>query len=118
VAACCLPGGSCEQSSVGGGDCAAQGGVYQGDGTSCATITCQLGDCCFPDAHCEVLLDAHCVAAGGTFVGGGAICSLDCSRGACCLPDGSCFFVPPETCDVLGGQYMGGGIACESVVCP
>ena len=38
--ACCLPSGACLD--VTSATCAAQGGTYQGDGTSCATVTCTV----------------------------------------------------------------------------
>jgi len=37
--ACCLPDGSCTEAT--GEDCNAAGGIYQGNGSDCASVTCQ-----------------------------------------------------------------------------
>ena len=102
--------------SIGGAECAESGGTYQGDDTSCAGSPC--GACCLPDQTCELRGEEACLAAGGSYLGDGAICNIDCTRGACCLVDGSCMFLPPTTCEILNGQYRGDGISCESITCP
>jgi hypothetical protein len=42
VGACCLPGGVCGDGFDAPG-CAGSGGTYQGDGSSCGTVTCNAG---------------------------------------------------------------------------
>ncbi len=73
--ACCFDDGSCQ--SLSAGDCATQGGTFQGIGVDCVTANCQpvVGACCFDDGSCSNLTLADCQAQGGTFNGGGATCA-------------------------------------------
>ncbi len=57
--ACCLEGGACEQDSQANCE-ATSGATYQGDGTSCDTVTC-------PVESDELLLMVHDDAPGGGF---------------------------------------------------
>ena len=45
------------------------GGVFMGDGTTCATITCPepTAACCFASGFCLVLTEAECATASGAW---------------------------------------------------
>lgn len=80
---CCLPSGMCIIASA--ADCSAQGGVFGGEGTSCAGFECTppaLGACCLAAGPCEVLSSSVCTGAGGVYRGDGSAC------GACPLAFG------------------------------
>ena len=70
--ACCYPDGSCADFLY-SADCESQGGVYQGDGTSCTGVECAAqpqGACCYPDGSCaDDQYQAQCEADGGTYMG-------------------------------------------------
>ena len=72
---CCLPDNSC--AVVTSASCASQGGVYQGDGTTCSPNPCIVatGSCCFTDGSCDQLTAAQCAAESGTYGGDGSVCS-------------------------------------------
>ena len=120
--ACCLPDGSCVQSGVlGGDDCIAQGGIYQGDNTNCATVNCP-GACCLDDGSCVQATQAECDTQGGAYQGDNTRCAdVTCPQpGACCLPDGSCVqsgTIGSSECDALGGIYQGDNTTCNDVTC-
>ncbi|MEZ6233179.1 MAG: GC-type dockerin domain-anchored protein [Phycisphaerales bacterium] len=87
--ACCLPGNTCQEMSV--GNCANAGGVYQGDGSQCQFITCvePTGSCCIPGlGTCANVTQGVCGQLGGTWGGAGTECG---QPGACnapsCEPD-------------------------------
>lgn len=120
--ACCLPNGSCVQ--VGSSDCADFGGTFQGEGTTCAQVSCPQPPvaCCFETTGgCLNLTAQDCLAAGGVPAGAGTSCATyECfPAGACCLPDGGCVEnVSPEDCAAQGGTYQGNDTICASVNCP
>jgi len=120
--ACCLPDGTCSQMTS--ADCAAAGGVYQGDLVDCNSVTCPepTGACCFPSTGgCLDLTASQCSTANGIFQGAGTDCAtIVCfPKGACCLPDGSCDpNMTPEDCTALGGTFQGDGTDCGAVTCP
>jgi len=70
--ACCYPDGSCADFLY-SADCESQGGVYQGDGTSCTEVECAAqpqGACCYPDETCaDIQYQAQCETDGGTYMG-------------------------------------------------
>jgi len=77
--ACCLPGNTCIDVSA--AECLAQGGLFQGVGTSCATTVCidPTGACCDPSGSCQELTELNCTAGGGSYVGDDESCALaDC----------------------------------------
>ena len=89
---------------------------------SLADITpCALpGACCFADGSCQTLLEADCVAQGGTFFGG-ACDPNPCPQpgtGACCFPNGTCQVLTAAACAAQGGIYQGDNIACSPNPCP
>ena len=75
VGACCLSGNNC--SVLTPAQCSAQGGIYQGNGTSCSPNPCFVptGACCFNDGSCEELSGADCASQGGTYHGDGSACT-------------------------------------------
>jgi hypothetical protein len=76
---CCMPDGSCEelQEII----CTSQGGIYHGDGTTCATTLpggCPqpaTGACCFNDGSCTIDWSMGCTHAGGTYMGDNTTCA-------------------------------------------
>ena len=74
--ACCLPDGTCA-GPVSPTECAALGGNYQGNNSSCATIDCPdpVGASCFPNGFCLILTQADAVAAGASWQGVGTTCA-------------------------------------------
>jgi hypothetical protein len=70
VGACCFPAVCAEIEER---LCAAAGGVYLGEGISCAG-GCAIGACCFPGAPCALLHVPLCWARGGDFLGESAPC--------------------------------------------
>jgi hypothetical protein len=120
IGACCMPTGVC--SVIAMTDCAASGGLYQGDGTSCQDVSCPQpqGACCFPNGFCAILGALDCANAGGSFAGAGTQCGTDntCPLGACCLPDGGCAAgVTAQACAAAGGTFRGEGTDCDTP-CP
>ena len=70
--ACCLATGVCV-SGPNATECAAGGGVYQGDGSDCANVTCN-GACCAPDGSCALDGPTNCANIGGIYRGTGSVC--------------------------------------------
>jgi hypothetical protein len=120
--ACCLPDGTCE-GGVTAPDCTyALGGQYQGDGSTCDSVTCPpTGACCLPygSTACVEWTQYACLDCGGTYHGDGTVCSEGwCPAGACCNPDdGSCTEKRPATCTANGGSYQGDGTTCATTAC-
>ena len=133
--ACCFSDGSCTQETA--PNCAAAGGVYQGDGVDCAnagcvaicgpgagscfspngTPGCEDADCCnivcgIDSFCCDVEWDGICADLAL------ANCPGAPSEGACCFPDGSCLFLTIADCDLQGGVHQGLGVDCADAICP
>lgn len=70
--ACCLPNGTCV-GPVSPENCAGQGGIFQGNNTTCAATNCPqpTGACCFSTGFCLVLKEADCALAGASWQGAG-----------------------------------------------
>jgi hypothetical protein len=119
VGACCLPTGSCQ--ILTSANCQSQGGVYQGDSTTCAQVSCPqpMGACCF-GASCVNLTQSQCATAAGSWLGAGTSCASGnaCPTGACCLPDGSCLLLTSGACTAQGGTFKGVGVTCAAASCP
>lgn len=123
--ACCLPDGSCNDISVDGpfdGEtfCDLLQGTWLGAGTSCETITCLDGACCFMDIECEPLLSQQeCESAGGVFLGELSTCQNEGSYcrddlGACCVDFENCFdLVSQDECSSMGGKFFGIDSTCN-----
>ena len=139
IAKCAVPTGACcllEIYQNGGGDpfciegftqedCSIQGGLYQGDFSTCEGVDCPYKfACCFEDGSCEALDPFECEAAGGIVDGALTCADVSCPQptGACCEPlssgGGDCIDVTQEECAVEGGIYQGDFTACLEVECP
>lgn len=123
VGACCTPlNESCVIRSAAA--CAAESGVYQGDGTTCTPNPCTgqfSGACCLEDDSCTVGSEIACLNVLGDFQGVGTTCSPNpCvpPTGACCFGDGSCTVVTAGDCASGGGSYQGDGTGCSPNPCP
>lgn len=121
VGACCIPAtGGCLD--LDGATCDTAGGLFQGEGTACASIVCfPLGACCLLDGSClddggAGMSPEDCAAAGGTFQGDGTDCgSTNCPlpEGACCLTNGNCLVFNEADCATAGGAWAGMQTDCE-----
>jgi hypothetical protein len=115
--ACCFVNETCQVLDA--ATCAIQGGLYQGDSSTCTEGLCvdlgPFGACCiWSEYTCEIRTPQDCAAVGGSYFGDGSDCS-PCMRpsGACCLP-GTC--ISPtyrEDCEAAGGDYQGDFSFCE-----
>ncbi len=118
TAACCLPGGACQNADP--ECCIASGGVPSFDGSICGLAACDLGACCFDiddgplqyDA-CIVIPEEQCEPAGGIFQGQNTACDTQ----ACCLPGSVCQDADRDCCTASGGLPQGPGSACADVDC-
>ncbi len=73
--ACCLNDGTCMELSD--FDCAVMDGEFQGDGSTCGTVTCPdplFGACCLPDDTCAEMFENECDDLTGMFEGDGTVC--------------------------------------------
>ncbi len=77
--ACCLPDGTC-MDAVASEDCAAMGGVYQGDDATCASSAC-VGACCLANGFCLDVDVEDCGIAGGEWQGPATSCAGGCDAG-------------------------------------
>lgn len=120
--ACCFADNSCMD--VTPSNCDAFGGVYQGEGTSCATYICGSGTgaCCIESTGNCVEFDlSTCQIVGGIHHGEDTSCATTICfpEGACCLSNGSCIGpVSEEDCSAVAGNFQGNDTACSSVECP
>ncbi len=94
-----------------GACCAANGGVFQGVGSTCGIEACCIdGLCCDLDADC-------CVISGGVPAGPGTSCAH--VEGACCYDgDGDsipevCIITDATCCADLNGYFHGAGTTCS-----
>jgi len=118
-----LSDGTCEQLTL--ADCQAGFGVYQGEGTDCASCVPQLQACCFGEdpcagAFCLVMDASQCAAQGGNPLGVGTTCQEGCPRTlleACCFSDGFCTDIKPIDCLGRGGISQGPGSTCATATC-
>jgi len=89
-------------------------------GAACCPREPLPGACCYPDGHCEFVLEINC---GGVFQGEEVECLPEtCPQpvtGACCLPDGTCQVLTPDECHAIPqAQYMGDDVPCTPDLCP
>ncbi len=123
--ACCITGVCSIQSDE--TTCIGLGGHYFGDGTDCDPDPCPLIGCCLSaPRNCDTMVEADCIAIGGTFTTAGTYCWPEGDGGAfgqvscctdtdvpctyftdqpnfnCCPQDYTCCFdsccAPTETC--------------------
>jgi len=76
--ACCLNDGTCNEGST-ADDCAAAGGTYFGDNSTCADGDCSVLACCLSDMSCIEVTADSCSALGGTGHAGADCTSWDCT---------------------------------------
>ncbi len=91
--ACCNPDNTCSDNVVEAA-CESAGGVYRGDGSICAAVSCG-GACCFGDATCAITSRANCLQSYGSYLDGGVCADLE--------PCPICFPEDPENRDLLDG---------------
>lgn len=118
IGACCVGIGNCSE-NVSGAECDSLGGVFQGNGSTCAACP-QPGACCLPSGVCTVLLQSQCQTNGGTFQGAGTTCGrVNCPQptGACCFGPGSCVNLNEANCAVAEGEWGGAGTNCAAFIC-
>jgi hypothetical protein len=75
LGACCRADGTCI--TVSATSCTAEGGVYRGDNTDCATAECPqpaTGACC-RNSGCSIITEANCLSTGGTYNGDNSTCA-------------------------------------------
>lgn len=113
---------SCAPASL--ADCAANGGVFLGTGTSCAQTNCPLrGACCLNSGvSCTLLTATECTTQGGSYLGDGESCtSAGCfvqpPLGACCLNNNSCEQLTETACVLRNGTFQGANSPCETADC-
>ncbi len=95
-------------------ECAGQGGVYGGDGTTCSGFNCPpppTGACCTAVGACSVMTTAACSAAGGIFRGENSVCS-----GANCPSSFAYLGTPVLIQDGIGSSTCGPTASAEVVV--
>jgi hypothetical protein len=106
--------------------CLAIGGIYRGDGTTCATAVppCpEVRRCCLPGGGCVERTIGDCIALGGRWGAAGAHCpgiglGDPCEgSGACCNQDGTCTIATAGACLAGGGRYLGDGTLCTGSPC-
>ena len=120
--ACCHTDGSCTVDTE--ANCNAAGGTYQGDGTTCAGVTCpQPGACCETDGTCTMSTQVGGADCTGTYQGDDTTCAgVTCPQpGACCATDGTCTMstqVGGADCTGGGGTYQGDDTTCTPNPCP
>ncbi len=122
--ACCLSISGCQD--MPNADCALLGGLPQGPGSTCATVTCPAtGPCCYGQAlqDCSVTYQITCEQQlSGTWHGTGTDCADSQGNGiadvcepppeACCLPGGGCAMTDAATCQSQGGTPGRPGSDC------
>ncbi|MDO8632274.1 MAG: hypothetical protein Q7R41_17465, partial [Phycisphaerales bacterium] len=114
--ACCLPGGSCINTTQGFcGSSWVQGGFHSG--VQCVDMACAAADrCCFGDGSCQLLNDSTCTARGGSSVAGQTTCTpTACAgfAGACCgCATDACLMQTRTQCEAAGGYYQGDDSDC------
>jgi hypothetical protein len=115
--ACCLPGG-CSAGSTPGA-CAAAGGSYLGDDSTCEGGPCP-GACCLDCGACTASSQGACASMGGSFQGIGSVCSAGgcgpACPGACCFDDAPCQVLLEDACVALGGTFTDDE-TCEESMC-
>ena len=122
--ACCTNNGQCI--FVSEDVCNNGGGNYQGDGVSCADVTCVdlTGACCLASGQClDGQTSQSCSNSGGDYQGDGSDCDdVECEQpdptGACCLASGECLGSQTAAeCGNAGGSYQGDGSSCVDIEC-
>lgn len=122
-ATCCLPNGTCINTTPVFCNQSWVGGVSGALGSTCDAETCTAGACCFSDGSCQILTESACPTVDWTAVDAGGTCDPNtCTvpMGACCLCDGSCQNLTEAACGEENGLYQGddpSGDPCGTVAC-
>ncbi|MBK8913125.1 MAG: hypothetical protein IPM64_00745 [Phycisphaerales bacterium] len=111
--ACCFPDGTCAIRSA--SNCACQGGVYRGNGSTCAPNPCP-GACCV-DGLCSWRESLECALLGGTYYGNGSTCVPSPCEHACCFENGSCQMLTTAVCLAANGDSWGPLSSCTPNPC-
>jgi hypothetical protein len=121
-AGACCQGSTCVEGLT-AAQCAAGGGQYQGNASSCASFPCgsASGACCVSGLCLAGVTPDECAAEGGNYQGDGTscvpgVCALQV--GACCQSGTCTDGVGQSDCDLLGGDFQGYGTDCSSSNCP
>ncbi len=124
--ACCLPDGTCINTSS--GFCNAL--WIQGEfnisvqcETSLSLCPSRLSRCCFSDGTCELLTQKGCLAFGGSrtleTTCTVSACLGSIPTGACCGANAACTpSVRQANCEASGGHYQGNNAPCPPTSCP
>jgi hypothetical protein len=89
------------------------------DGIAACPPSDVAGACCFWGNECQEITLGECEAQGGTFQGGGTVCSPNpCPTvWACCLSEGTpgavCFMFDESTCAAYGGVWHANHVCIE-----
>lgn len=80
--AVCMPNGTCLDGLT-PDEAAKIGGTFMGDGSTCATVTCDqpMGSCCFDTGFCLELEEEQCLTAGGVWGDIGSTCADEDGNG-------------------------------------
>ncbi len=119
--ACCF-GMGCEE-DMNPFACAAAGGEFQDDGSTCAN-DCPMGACCKGEDDCrDPASEAHCDDIGGNYRGDGTKCEgiePPCGYGACCVLEGCLDRKTEQFCLDRRGTFRGDGTTCVNLdpLCP
>lgn len=122
LGACCTPSGGCDVGSE--GQCAAFGGTYKGNGTTCANANCPqpppTGACCDPEGNCIIVNETACLNGAGEYAGDFSVCNPSpCSDpfGACCQTDDTCVETLRSLCNAAAGKFLGVNTTCSAPLC-
>ncbi len=121
--ACCLPGGSCLDTTE--EDCSTMSGAFNAD-QACTDVNCPppppaTGACCLPDGSCLDTTTDDCSTMTGAFNTDQACTDVSCpppppANGACCLIDGTCRDSDEIDCAARSGTFNEGQ-GCNDVTC-
>jgi hypothetical protein len=94
------------------------GGVFRGEGVSCAVADACISGACCKGTTCVQRTPAACVSENGVYRGDDTTCEADtCApRGGCCLVD-ACAIETELACGTSGGTYLGDNTACPPDSC-
>ena len=121
--ACCIDFGDPYCFETDAEDCALQGGVYYGDGSTCATdapdCVPAYGACCFGGVECFETYEFDCFNSGGDFAGQNSTCAdipeCDFVFGACCFNGTDCWETDQDDCWWSGGEFAGPNTTCADI---
>lgn len=126
IGACCEPDGACT-SPIDDASCSALGGVFQGDGSDCASVMCPnlFGACCRANGTCDDndVLQEDCEGLDEIFSQDMTCAQVEpCPQpaGACCTDIGAgCVEVSEAECIAppFNGVWLGAFVPCSPTAC-